>query len=397
MNYNNKKNNNSTVFMHMMCAIVFTLFTWCYLYFFQADVIAVAQHVLSNGVTTYNKTVGAVLITLLLLALQLIVYGISRLRNGFHALTYLPSAIILAVLTDIGCDIDNLRMFGIWCIVLPVALVVSAGVIFVARQLQCKVGISADNVTAHTVWASMLVFFLMFTGICVVANTNAVFHYRANAESCLLEYDLEGALCVGAKSQETDSSLTMTRAYALARSGELGEKLFSYPVVGSGNSLVPMPIDSADIAEGKVSQVRFLMYPLRRMYAALGACPSHKMQALDYLRLLEKRGKASHIVKDYVLAIHLVDRDIDGFAKDFVKYYGSSDSIAHKLPRHYQEALTLYRHQRTNPIVQYYNEVMDTDYEDFQTLLHKYSLESERKLNAFENYKDSYWYYFEFK
>ena len=51
-----------------MCAIVFLTFSFVWLYCFQADVLAAAQHVLSKGLTSYKPLVGALLITLVLQA-----------------------------------------------------------------------------------------------------------------------------------------------------------------------------------------------------------------------------------------------------------------------------------------------------------------------------------------
>ena len=77
--------------MRVMCAVVFFVFTFCYLYFYQADVLAMAQHVLSGGKTRYNSLIGAVLITLVLYLLQLLVFAVTRLYKRAHALTYFPS------------------------------------------------------------------------------------------------------------------------------------------------------------------------------------------------------------------------------------------------------------------------------------------------------------------
>ena len=168
MNYNNPQKNNSTIFLNVMCAIVFALFAWCYLFFFQADIIAVAQHVLSGGVTTYNRTVGAVLITAVLMILQFVVYGFSHLRNAFHPVTYLPSVVVLAMITDINSDIDRMHSFIWWCMALSVSVFVSFLVVIVARLLQNKTLSSVENVTVHTVWKTLLIFICMFCGICAV-------------------------------------------------------------------------------------------------------------------------------------------------------------------------------------------------------------------------------------
>ena len=116
----NKK--NSTAKMHFACAIVFIIFVYCYLAFYQADVLAVAQHVLSDGKTDYSYTVAPLLITLVLYVLQLGVYALTQVKRRFHALTYFPSFLILTIITDIPTDVDIHHSLGAWWIVAPLCL-----------------------------------------------------------------------------------------------------------------------------------------------------------------------------------------------------------------------------------------------------------------------------------
>ena len=90
---------NSTILMRVMCAVVFFIFAFCYLYFYQADIIAMAQHVLSDGQTRYEPLIGAVLLTISLSLLQLLVFAITRLYKRAHAFTYFPSMLALLLLT----------------------------------------------------------------------------------------------------------------------------------------------------------------------------------------------------------------------------------------------------------------------------------------------------------
>ena len=71
--------------MRVACAIFFILFTFLYLYDYQADIMSVIQHVLSQGATHYNRLVGAVLITFVLWLLQFSIYGLIRLERVGHA------------------------------------------------------------------------------------------------------------------------------------------------------------------------------------------------------------------------------------------------------------------------------------------------------------------------
>ena len=40
--------------MRMACAVLFVLFTFCYLFFYQADILTVGQHILSGGGCAYH-------------------------------------------------------------------------------------------------------------------------------------------------------------------------------------------------------------------------------------------------------------------------------------------------------------------------------------------------------
>lgn len=50
---------NGTVAVKAISAVLFLVFVFCYLYFYQADILAVSQHVLSGGKTSYEPTIGA--------------------------------------------------------------------------------------------------------------------------------------------------------------------------------------------------------------------------------------------------------------------------------------------------------------------------------------------------
>ena len=86
------------------CAVVFVAFTFLWLFSFQSDLLAYIQHVLSNGHTTYNRTIGAVVITLLLWLVQVIVCRFVVSRGRAYALTFFPSMLLLAMLTSLGTE-----------------------------------------------------------------------------------------------------------------------------------------------------------------------------------------------------------------------------------------------------------------------------------------------------
>lgn len=80
------KKKNSTTTMRVVCAIAFLLFTFFYLYDYQADLLTMAQHVLSGGKTVYNRNLGAILITIVLSLVSFGVYVFTGLTRRNHAL-----------------------------------------------------------------------------------------------------------------------------------------------------------------------------------------------------------------------------------------------------------------------------------------------------------------------
>lgn len=83
-----EKKRNSTTKMRLTCAIIFIVFTYLYLSCYQQDLLAVAQHALSGGMTQYNYVLFPILTTLVLFLLQVGVFAITRVKKRFHALTY---------------------------------------------------------------------------------------------------------------------------------------------------------------------------------------------------------------------------------------------------------------------------------------------------------------------
>lgn len=372
--------NAGIAIIRMVCAVVFAAFSFVYLYFYQADVLAAAQHILSGGATHYDRTVGAVIITVGVLLLQAAVYALTRLRGLTHALTYMPSAVVLALLTSMSPNPDG--GFGLsawWWLLLPLSLL-WGGAVFVSIQIPSRR--YRPWFFLMSLWVNVMTLCTICVAIGLLGEGNDVFHYRMRAESCLLRGDVEGALLSGGKSKETDASLTMLRAYALARKGELGDKLFTYPITGCSADLLPMRSGGA---------AHCVMFPVDSIYRFLGARPLVTQDMDTYLNVISTTGKATSAVADYRLCALLVNRDLDAFVKLLPKYYKIDDSM----PRHYREALTLYTHLRSNPAIVYHNAVMDTDFNDLQALERKHPAANARRLAVYDQYRGTYWRYYD--
>ena len=377
MNYNIPRSNKGTITIRVMCALVFLLFTFSWLYFFQSDMLTVAQHVLSKGQTHYDSTVGTIVITLLLMLIQMAVFAIFRLTRR-HALTYAPSFLLLALITDLGEPIVEHHVNGTWLWLFPLALVVWGLVSWWARSYQ-----SYESRVGQTrvLWSNLLLMAAMMAGVGAIGNTNAVFHYRAHMECSLCEHDYDEVLACGAKSLESDPSMLMLRMYALSKKQELGERLFEYTVNGTSADILPLNSRSVTV-----------VYPADSIFSYLGAWPRSYMSSMQYVDALIRHGQATPPVPDYLLCGYLIDRDLDAFAKNVGRFYTVNDS----LPKHYREALTLYTHLRSTPVVDYHHAVMDEDFANFRELEKEYPQASERKSKVFSRFGSTYWYYYEY-
>ena len=383
MYYPKPDKDSSTIIIRMMCAIVFVLFTWGWLYFFQADALAMTQHVMSGGLTHYNRLVGAIIITAVLMILQYIVNGVTKLNKRFHALTYVPSMLLLAMLTDVSQTIDKgislSRSFGLVAF-FAVAWVV---LIFFVRQYENVVKEFHIPFFSRSMWLNMLMMVAMITCVAWIGNTNAVFQYRMKVEGHLMRGEYHQARKVGQKSLESDADLMMLRMYALARCNELGEHLFEYPITGNSSQILP--------TSGKT---KMLLCPTDSIYKFMGARPAVPMEPDRYLAMLQRRDSVNNMaIADYLLCGYLIDKQLDRFAQEIPRYY----PMKANLPKHYCEALALYAHSRSNPSVVYQVPEVEENYANYQEMKRQYRDPKERKTRVSEEYRGTYWYYYDFE
>ena len=377
-------NNSRELPVRVLCTLAFLGFTFCYLFFFQADLIAMEQHVLSGGMTHYNKTVGAILITLLLYLLQLFVRRVAQWHGGFYFLTFVPSLLLLIMLTSADDTFDIQPFSSVWTWLVPVLLCLYAYFVFFCRKKRI-IGLyfGRGEGLFGCLWQNILCLSLAFLFVCLAGNSNEVLHYRLRMETLLSDGNYSEALEVGNRSLATDESLTMLRIYALSRSKKLGERLFEYPLTGGSEALLP---------NGK--DVKCMIIPNSDITKFLSVRKKGSMKSMEYLTYLEHNGLAMKSVTDYILCGYLLDRNLDGFVNVIRRKYNLSSP---SLPKHYREALTLYTHLRANPVVVFHSEIMDADYADFQKLEQSYTVKEQKYSYLKDSYGDTYWFYYFYK
>lgn len=368
---------NSTWVMRVTCAILFLLFTFAYLYYYQGDTLAFVQHILSGGKTHYDITVGAILITLVLWLLQIGVFALTGLTKRLHALTYLPSVLLLALLTDLP-DLEAGRLsMGMWAWGLPLALL-SFGILayFYAKFQPYEAEISSYGVFSRLTWINVAILGGMFMFVGLMSLGNAPFHYQLKMERYIAVGDYRKALAVG-RNASADSALTMLQMHALAATKGMGDHLFEYPLKGGSDAMLPTNVTP-----------RLLMLPEKNIYRLVGVQTIQHMRPMEYIAWLRRHHLSGRSAGDYLLCGYLLDGRLDVFAQEVGHYYSMDN-----LPKHYKEALTLYSHLRTHPVAVYHSTVMDADFQDFQNICRttpKKQLFSKLK----DVYGNTYWCYY---
>lgn len=375
------KSKNGTLSMRVLCTALFLCFTFLFLYNYQADILTVCQHLVSGGVTHYNSLIGAILITSILWLLQIGIYAITGLTGRAHFMTYIPSLLFLTFLTDVDTHLDEGFRMGWWALTLPVILIFSGVLMWYAKQLEpYEPETPTKGILSRVTWINVLTLSAAFFLVGLFSNHDDVFHYRASAERALVDSSYTKALEIGKDAHDTDSSLTMIRIYALAMKGELGDHLFEYPIVGGADAMFP---------DRKTT--KFLLYGEDKFYHSLGGHFVQKINPERYCKFVLKYGLQTNATRDYLLTYYLLKKDLRMFAKTLPKLYDMKN-----LPKHYKEALVLYNHTTSNPVIKYTNNVMEADFQDFQSLRRQYHNPNEQQYYTFHSYRKTYWYYYKY-
>lgn len=382
MNYNNPTPQQAAGITRYSCGFLFLAFSFCYLFFLMGEVMAGVQYVLSGGLTKYSILAGAIIIPVVLQAVQWVVAKVTCLPNSAHILSYVPSFILLAMLSDLDRNVDGDFVWGMWRWLVPTILV--CWILLVIYVKRPKGEDEFLHITPQAwLWPNYLGMMAMICLTGLIPQAKDVEVYELKVERLLMDKDYEGAAGVGMKSYASSPRLTQMRMYALAHQGLLADSLFSYPQYYGAKGLL-------DIIEiDTVSR-----FKSRRYSTFLGASPGKSIKNSErYLTLLcNDSVLANDNARQYLLCYLLLEKKVNEFETEFYKVYG--DTIKADIPRAYQEAL-ITRLPDLSPefLPIYINKVYVDRYSAYQTMRDSIKDATERKNLTRRVYGDSYWWY----
>lgn len=360
------------------CSALFVLFSFFYLYFIQGELLAEAQFVFSNGVTRYSILGGALIITIVLAVIQWVISKLVRFPQRFYALSFVPSFLILGMLTDMNSSVFDKFTLGAWIWAAPLVLIIYGVVIYLLNRNNHDN--TLDLTVGSLVWPNYLILLIAILITGSVPRVKDSYLFELKMERLILDSDYDEALKVGEKSLSSSRRLTELRMYSLAMKDRLADEMFRYPQYYGVEGL----LDVSDT----VGHYRFDSRDIGRTLGAISG--SSIKSTKDYLRIMVKRDTTnSKMLHDYYLCYKLLDKDLKSFRIDLPLFYEINDS----LPLHYKEALMLKLGEDN-----FKEEVGDTalisKYDEYKKLGDSFPDAIQKRNKLRRKFGDTYWWYY---
>ena len=231
-----------------LCGILFAAFAFCWLYFFQRELLQAENRFLFSDdsglrIWMFNHHF-LVSLALTAIALLLAIPGrlMLRFKKGLYACNYMLSAAFLGVITGY----DGESVFGqdltVW--------IVSGAFMFVLFLI-CKIVASVPkseyNDRPRTLAGNLLILSLLFCITAYLGNTQENLHRRLRMEQMFEDGRYEQLLNYGRFEEESDATIDLLRAKsllaleAIPNGSAIGNSLFKYSISNPemlANSLV---------------------------------------------------------------------------------------------------------------------------------------------------------------
>ncbi len=361
----------------LLCALYYVLFSFSYLYFFQSELMAQSQFLLSEGITEYHPKLASLLCTLLLLMLGFFLDRLFQwLPLRMKASAWYPSFLLLGVLTSLrfpefGDRGEAPSWFGWTLLVAFFALLLLLGRMFVDSSKE------RDTLSTYA-WpnAILLVFFSSIT--LSVGNTDAVLHHTLRSANLLSRGKTEQVLEEARLEQCPSRQLSVLTALALSREERLGDELFTFPLPYGIDGLLPQLSDT----------LMFFNLPAA-VEEQMGYRKSERTPTMLFFRLINQKPDRRPAARHYQLSALLLRRQLMAFSETLLQ----SDSLSSMLPLHYQEAWVLYQHLSTQPLDSLPTPDLYERFDEFVALYENPSCD-DRQLKVHEQFGGTYWNFY---
>ena len=366
--------------IRVICAILFSTFSFLYIYMLQGELLALVQDHLAKGQTSNNTLITASLITVLLMVLRSLINKVGGLHGRFEAWSYLPTCALLALITKVD---GTFSYSGVqWAVVMVVVALVYIFFVWIDNNTFEPREVSFFQQLSPNLGVMALLFVL--TGWW--GNNASAGHMELAAWRYTHAEQYDKVLRVGERSTDCNADLTALRNLALAKTGQLGTKLFAYPQLYGAEGLLMNRYN-----------VQTPSYGAMEFYGALGAIPYGGEDAeAFYKRMLMKTG--AEIYREMYLAALLLNKNLTDFAVQTARGTENEVVVLDGAPTYHQEAWLIYNEQHPfSPISFTPDEAVAQRYCDYLTLREACDDDPIVMQNRCkEAFGDTYWYYYDF-
>ena len=374
-----KRTSKYDIPIRIVCAVLFTLFSFLYIYLFQGEQLALIQDHLAQGVTSNNTLITALIITLLLVGVQYLLNRVGKLHGRFEAISYLPSCVLLALITKVDAFLSYSLVQ--WLVSLFVVFALYLLAVWVERNTAFLRDTKfLDQLTPNL---GVMVAMFVFTGW--YGDNSAAVQMELAAWKHVHAGEYGRVLSVGDHSDDTNANLTALRGLALAKTGRLGDNLFTYPQRYGSNGLLMNRY-----------KVQTPSYGSKMFYEQLGASPYGGEGAPAFYKRMMLQSDDEEF-RNLCAAALLLDKKLDEFialTKDWIPSDGGL-SIA---PVHYQEAWMIYNELHPfSPIAFVPDENIAQQYREYLEFHETYATNPVAIRNYCKRrFGNTYWYYYDF-
>ena len=376
-----RKYDRTARILTVVCGLLFSAFSFVYLYVLQVDLLHALHTCLSGGKTVFNAFWSAVIITLVLVLLRWGVNSLLGLKGVLRALSWFPSFLLLGVLTDVGYTVGSEGMNGRWMWLLPLLLLV----FFVGGYALRRVYRLWFDVMEPDAWLNAFcsfVILLLFGYMTVsIGNTDIHLHHELAVHQAILDGDYEEARRIGAKVTDPNRALTALRGASLSREGTLGEYLFTCPQPYGADGLM---VDDAFTP----------ILPATRdsLYAYWGTKPRTGESGVDFFRRLCTDEVEGQVARDYYLSALLLDKQLERF----IQVLGKDEAVSDSLPKHYKEAVFLYGKLHPEQAYASSDAALETQWQAYEALQTELSGTVGEANRMRRKFGETYWWYYFF-
>lgn len=239
----------------------------------------------------------------------------------------------LAMITDINRASIISFSFGAWLWIAPSVIVAYIIAVMIVRRVNVGYGFVPHNVWSQA-FPNYIILLTLILAVGSIPTTSDVYHYELKAERLILDRDYMGATQVGYKSLPASARLTQLRMYALAKQGQLADRLFEYPQYYGSQGLIDVTDNQSDYRFGA-----------QNICFYLGALCGTSIKSTDrYYQVVLADSLWNKHTAEYYLCSLLLDKRIDDFRQQLPTYYNLSDTIPNAydaLPRSFREAFLI--------------------------------------------------------